>query len=227
MTSISPAAENGFMIRFSEHISPDLPPFIQSVCQELNTQLEENLIDLIPSYTTLLVIYDLTRLSPTVCEKKIQTALKSAQLNQLSIQATTHYIPVCYDIRLGLDLPTLAETKNLSIKKLVELHCEPTYQVYATGFSPAFAYLGEVLPALAAPRHAKPRLKIPAGSVGIADTQTAIYPIETAAGWQIIGQTPLDLSLRDPSNLTRFKVGDQVRFEPVDLNTFKQMAAKS
>lgn len=212
------------MVRFADQISLHTPPLIQQVCQQLEQQLGDRLIDLIPSYTTLLVIYDSLKIDSNQCQQKVETAIKAAQNLPGLGDFQTHILPVCYS--LGLDLANLAESKQLSSRQIIDLHCQPTYLVCAIGFSPAFAYLGEVLPQLATPRHAEPRLKIPAGSVGIADTQTAVYPIESPAGWQIIGRTPLDLSLKHPQNLTRFKVGDRVQFEPISLDQFKQLEGR-
>lgn len=223
MIEIQPVSENSLRIRFSHHISLDLPPKIQYLCQQLEAELKSKLIDLVPAYTTLLVIYDTDQLNFLDCKNQIEPLLLDWQKTDFNQATQLHQIPVCYDSQLGFDLETLAEQKQQTTEQIIELHCQPTYSVCAIGFSPAFAYLAEVLPDLAAPRHSKPRLKIPAGSVGIADSQTAIYPVESAAGWQILGQTPLDLSLKHPQNLTRFQVGDQVQFDPINSKTFDQL----
>jgi KipI family sensor histidine kinase inhibitor len=92
--------------------------------------------------------------------------------------------------------------------------------IYAIGFSPAFAFLGEVDGRIQLPRLATPRIKIPAGSVGIAESQTAIYPADSSGGWNIVGRTLLDLSLNNPDNVDKFRVGDKVKFYSITRDEY-------
>jgi inhibitor of KinA len=87
--------------------------------------------------------------------------------------------------------------------------------VYMLGFTPGFCYLGGMDERIATPRKAQPRIRIPAGSVGIAGKQTGIYPIDSPGGWQLIGKTPLRLfdTSRDPVFL--FSPGDIIRFHAI------------
>jgi KipI family sensor histidine kinase inhibitor len=125
------------------------------------------------------------------------------------------HIPVLYDTEVGLDLALCLDATGLDLKTFIQIHSEHEYRVHAVGFSPVFAFLGTVDSRLRMPRLATPRVNIPAGSVGIADNQTAVYPVDSAGGWQIIGRTPMDLSLANPDNLTLFQVGDTVRFRSI------------
>ena len=103
------------------------------------------------------------------------------------------------------------------------MHSETTYFAYATGFAPGFCYLGTLPHQLVTPRLATPRNKVPAGSVAIADLQTAVYPCESPGGWRLIGQCPqplFDLN-NTPANL--LSVGDTVRFEPMSEADFYAM----
>lgn len=218
------ASENAFLIRFAEHPHADLPARIQAFAQAIQARLGDALQDWVPSYTTLLVVFDLNRIHPEAVQHHLHSLL--TQPPAPSQKATRlHHLPVCYDEKHAPDLALLAEHCQCSIDTVIQLHSGATYQVYALGFAPAFAYLGEVDARIAHPRHASPRAEVKAGSVGIADRQTAIYPTASPAGWQIIGRTPLDLSLHQPENLTRFQVGDQVRFCPIDAAQFAQVNA--
>jgi inhibitor of KinA len=126
---------------------------------------------------------------------------------------------VCYGGAFGPDLAGVARFAGMSEAEAIELHSGPVYRVFMLGFLPGFAYMGTVNPRIAAPRRPTPRMRVPAGSVGIAGGQTGIYPSESPGGWQLVGRTPVK-----PFDLGRlgpflFKPGDAVRFyriEPED-----------
>ena len=91
------------------------------------------------------------------------------------------------------------------------------------GFRPGFPYLGGMDGRIAMPRKQTPRLKVPAGSCGIAGEQTGIYPCESPGGWQIIGRTPLklfDAGRQEPSLL---RAGDLVKFKPITESEFRDI----
>src|SRR5208337_3627278 len=96
-------------------------------------------------------------------------------------------IPVCYDPEFGPDLADVSDHTKLPIEEVVRLHTSATYRVCFLGFTAGFAYLGGLPEALNAPRLATPRRAVAAGSVGIAGSQTGIYPAETPGGWRLIG----------------------------------------
>ncbi len=102
----------------------------------------------------------------------------------------------------------------MSEAEVVEIHSSADYLVYAMGFSPGFPYLGGLDPRLAAPRLASPRTLIPAGSVGIAETQTGVYPVASPGGWRLIGRTRTPLFDPDANPPTAIAPGDRVRFAP-------------
>ena len=118
---------------------------------------------------------------------------------------------------------TGVQTCALPIYDVVNIHVSATYRVYAIGFAPGFAYLGNTDKRIEIPRKQTPRLKVPAGSLAIADRQTAIYPKQSPGGWQIIGRTPISLIDYQRENLTVFEMGAQVSFTPIDRATFLDM----
>jgi inhibitor of KinA len=130
-----------------------------------------------------------------------------------------HRIPCCYE--KGPDLARVAELCRLPADEVVRLHAATTYTVYAIGFCPGFPYLG-YLPAelCGVPRLEKPRLRVEAGSVGLTGRQTGIYTEVRPGGWNLIGQTPLELvNVRD--GYFPLRTGDRVCFEPIDEATFE------
>lgn len=139
-------------------------------------------------------------------------------LNNVSEQQIA--LPVYYDSAVAPDLLALATYAGLSIEQLIALHTGTSYTAYANGFAPGFCYLGHVDSALAVPRHASPRAAVAAGSVAIADRQTAVYPRQSPGGWRIIGRCPLPLfdAYEQPPN--KINVGDTVRFYAVDRECF-------
>jgi len=123
-------------------------------------------------------------------------------------------IPVIYGGEAGPDLALVARHAKLSEKQVVELHASVDYVVWFLGFQPGFPYLGGLPDVLATPRRAEPRLRVPAGSVGIGGVQTGIYPLQTPGGWNLIGRTDVPLfnpSLPEPVLL---RPGDTLRFIP-------------
>jgi len=100
------------------------------------------------------------------------------------------------------------------------LHSSATYIVYFLGFVPGFAYLGELPQALATPRLATPRRRVPAGSVGIAGRQTGVYPIATPGGWRLLGRTPISMFRPDQNGFSLLSIGDRVRFTPISQEQF-------
>ena len=126
-------------------------------------------------------------------------------------------IPVHYGGKYGPDLKTLATELGLSVEAVVKLHTEATYTVYFIGFQPGFPYLGGLSKALHFPRHATPRTKVPAGSVGIGGEQTGVYPFESPGGWQLLGQTDIPLFDLTKASPTLLNAGDTLKFTAVDI----------
>lgn len=128
--------------------------------------------------------------------------------------AREHTIAVHYGGEDGPDLDDVAEHAGLKPAEVIDVHAATGYEVLMLGFAPGFAYLGEVPETLRIGRLATPRARVPAGSVGIAETLTGIYPAALPGGWRIIGRTNnvlFDPRRPDPATL---RPGDRVRFVP-------------
>lgn len=170
-------------------------------------------VECVPAYSSLLVVID-----PLVTEidelkesvKHIAAALPRQEARAGRLVA----IPVRYGGEDGPDLEQLAAHCGLSVNETIRLHSEPEYVVFFLGFLPGFPYLGGMDPRLSMPRLEKPRLAVPAGSVGIAGGQTGIYPLESPGGWRIIGRTRLQLFDAGRSQPAVISPGDRVKFIP-------------
>jgi len=220
MHNIVSAGENAILIYFGDKIDASLPEKIGNFANQLKNTLSGVVIDVIPSYTSLHVSYDLNKISFQAFFDKVEGLLDQQESNNLVLEPQTTHIPVYYGVEVGLDLERLLAEKNLDLNTFVDIHTSQEYLIYAIGFSPVFAFLGEVDERIQAPRLATPRIKIPAGSVGIAESQTAIYPTDSSGGWNIIGRTLLDLSLNNPENIDKFRVGDKVKFYAITRDEY-------
>jgi len=143
------------------------------------------------------------------------------QANETAIQKpTTWEIPVCYDLLFGIDLENLARLKKLSIQEVINYHTQTLYTVDFLGFLPGFPYLGGLNPILHTPRLTTPRLSVANGSVAIGGKQTGIYPIDSPAGWHVIGRTPL--SFFDPTidQPCFIKPLDKIKFVSIPLHEY-------
>jgi KipI family sensor histidine kinase inhibitor len=167
-----------------------------------------------------MLTYDLNRITHADFCHEVELILSIPYVKTNTMRTVITEIPVYYDSEVGFDLALVLKTSGLSLNDFIALHSGRHYLTYAIGFSPVFAFLGSLDDQIYLPRLATPRISIPAGSVGIAGEQTAVYPIRSSGGWNIIGRTPLDLSLNQPSNIERFDVGTYVKFVPISRDEY-------
>jgi len=207
------------MLYLGEETSPEISARVQAAAAAIEAALGPDLVDLVPSYASLLIIYDALRTDHLSVAHRVRSAVASLQA-VAETQGRTVVLPVYYAAEVGEDLQSLALRAGLSTDEVIALHSGAEYRVYAIGFAPGFAYLGEVDQRIAAPRLATPRQKVPRGAVAIADRQTAVYPAVSPGGWNLIGRCPVRMfdPAADPS--MPVSVGDRVRFEPISRQRF-------
>ena len=206
-------------------LASDVDP--AAIEQLLRALLGARCYDIVIAYQCLVLHINVAHASIFEVQEQVQTALQHIALSTQA-QAETKAngirldIPVCYDRRLGIDLLDAAEQARLGVDEFVRRHHESTYAVQAMGFSPGFAYLGTLDERLRLPRLDTPRTSVPAGSVAIAEDQTAVYPLASPGGWRIIGRSPkllLDLN-KDP--ISPFEIGMSVRFYPISFAEYEE-----
>ncbi len=207
------------MVRLFDEIDEAHMPWLLAAAQRLRAVFAEGLIDLVPSYTTLMLQYDLQRIGSVQARALIDEALRDLQPAGEG-SGRRHSIPVWYDPQVGPELQLLANRTGLSISQVIELHSSHEYQVFALGFAPGFAYMGLVDPQLAAPRINTPRKRVTKGSVALAERQTAAYPQTSPGGWNVLGRTPSALFDRSLDGYSLLQPGDRVRFAPVSHAEF-------
>jgi len=208
---IEAVAIDSLMVRLFDAIDEANMPWVLAAGQRLGAVFGEHLVDLVPSYTTLMVQFDLP---PGQARALITQALEGLQPDTGS-GGHRHEIAVWYDASVGPELPVLAARSGLSEQEVIRLHSEREYPVFALGFAPGFGFMGLVDERLASPRLSTPRKRLAAGSVGIAERQTAAYPAVSPGGWNLIGRTPVRLFDRDREGYSLLQPGDRVRFVAV------------
>jgi inhibitor of KinA len=216
-----PASDSSLLVVFGNAISSALHQRVIALFQALQGCHDLRIRNLHPGYASLLIDFDPLRLTHDELSAIVQQlAVASDSVVTLANLVT---IPVCYDIEFGPDLLDVAEHAGLSQDELVRQHSSPTYLVYFLGFSPGFVYLGGLPETLHMPRLATPRPSIAGGSVGIAGSQTGVYPVDSPGGWRLIGRTPLRMFDPEATPPTRLQPGDRVKFSPVDHATFEDI----
>lgn len=216
---IEVAGQNAFIVYFAEQTSAAVSAQIQAAVANILASMRDCIVDLVPSYASLLVIFDLDKSEPFAVRHKLRAALASLDAVDAGAGELVT-LPVYYDLESGPDLEAIAERGGISVDEVIEIHQQQEYRVYAIGFAPGFAYLGEVDERIAAPRLATPRQKVPRGAVAIADRQTAVYPAVSPGGWNLIGLCPTRMfdPASDPS--MPVKVGDRIRFSAIGRDEF-------
>lgn len=212
---IYPVGDAALGIAFGDKIDVQANAQVQALAEILAQSPLPGMGESVPAYTSLLVHYDPLVLTWAEMETHVRQAI-SQLAERPAVSGRLVEIPVQYGGAAGPDLAALAARHGLSEREVISIHSQQVYRVYMIGFTPGFAYMGEVDARIATPRLESPRTVVPAGSVGIAASQTGIYPLESPGGWQIIGRTALTLfdAQRDPPSL--LAMGDEVRFVPVE-----------
>jgi KipI family sensor histidine kinase inhibitor len=226
MRCFSVASVDSVIIYFGQKIGESVAKEVRQSFYTLKNAKLKHITEIVPSYTSIMVSYDFLNVSYKQICKEIDDTLAHADEFSNKITARSVSIPVYYGLEVGLDLEELSRIKNRSVDEIISLHVNKEYFVYAIGFSPGFPYMGEVDPILATPRLANPRAKVPKGSVGIADNQTAIYPQLSPGGWQILGRTPIEMFNTSYDGFSYLKVGDKVRFRPIDKDEFLELGGE-
>lgn len=211
---ISTAGDSALLIEFGQEISPEINARITAFVHLLKAQHIEGVQDLIPAFTSLLINYDPRVVNYKSLTKRLQKLLK-LDVNEEASAFRVFEIPVCYGGEYGPDIENIAKNAGLSEEEVIKIHSSKDYLIYMLGFLPGFSYLGGLDERIHTPRLANPRIKIPAGSVGIGGSQTGIYPLDSPGGWQLLGLTPVKTYDPERENPILFEAGDYIRFVPV------------
>ncbi len=220
------AGDCSVLIKFGDKIREETNKKLNKFNKMLTDCKHKAIIDTIPSYCALLINYkpELIRYAELV--KFLRDLFENVN-SEFEHNKEIVEIPVLYGNEKGIDIEAVAKHNNLSKENVISLHSEPEYLIYMLGFTPGFPYLGGMNKKIATPRLETPRVKIEAGSVGIAGEQTGIYPISSPGGWQIIGQTPVELFNINRKNPILLKAGQYIKFKPINQEEFDKIKAQN
>ena len=221
---ITDVGDTAFNVEFGDSIDPAINARVTGLRHVLRDACDAGglvgLVETIPTFRSLMVQYDPLVTSRAKLEAEVLDLARSSG-DAPAASARSWSIPVCYDEDLGEDLAELGAASGLSREELIGLHSGAEFFVYMLGFMPGFAYMGGLPEPLRRPRRSSPRLKVPPGSVAVAESLCAIYPWESPGGWHLIGRTPVsffDLRRQPPILLA---AGDRVRFHAIGRQEFE------
>lgn len=219
---IFPLGENALVVEFGRDLSASLNGSSIALAEYLDNHPFEGYIESAPAYSSVAVFYDCAQIRRSFADdvpafERVRDAIepKLAAIDQTAPPEGRHIeIPVSFSPEDGLDLALIAENARLDRMEVIDIFTSASYRVFMLGFLPGFAYMGEVDNRITIPRKGSPRPRTPKGSIGIAGSQTGIYPFESPGGWQIIGRTEQEMFDPDTDELCWLRPGDIVRFIP-------------
>ncbi|ART81180.1 allophanate hydrolase [Oceanisphaera avium] len=225
MPRLENAGMEAWLVRLFDTLDERNMPWISSLVEDVQHQFGPYLVDIVPSYTTVLVQFDALLLDHGKARQLLEHIVSELTLplaKELKSRAVIE-LPIWYHLSVGPELARLSAHTGLSVPALIDLHSAPTYCVFALGFAPGFAFMGSLPEPLALARLTQPRAQVPQGSLAIAGRQTAIYPTATPGGWNILGRCPTPLFNLASASLSLLQAGDRVRFVPIDQAQFVRL----
>ena len=221
-----PAGDSAIAVEFGREIDLNINNQVAAMRTVIEAAIDEGklkgIVELVPTYGSLLVVYDQLAVGYAGLIEQLKILAEGLEGVEIPDREVVE-IPVVYGGEYGPDLGIVAQLNSLSEDEVIKRHSETEYPIYMLGFVAGFPYLGGMDKSIAAPRKQTPRLKIPAGSVGIAGQQTGIYSVESPGGWQIIGRTPLKLYDADGEKPILLRAGQSIRFKPITEAEYEAM----
>lgn len=219
--NITQFGDDALLVRLKpKELKIKLSEYIISLSEFL-MRSEEGWIEVVSAEDSFAVKFNPFDISPANAQKRLEKIINSFNFEESIQKHPRMNIPVCYSKEFAPDLEIVAHEKSLTVDDVIEKHTSVIYEVIMIGFTPGFAYLGELPQDLFMPRRSAPRLYLPPGSIGIAENRTGIYPLGGPGGWQIIGCSPM--SLFDPisDNPSKLLTGMQVKFVAITSDQFQ------
>ncbi|MAO10119.1 MAG: allophanate hydrolase [Flavobacteriaceae bacterium] len=219
--AIKSFGEKAVLIEWEPSINDNMLTMVLQVKQLVLKTFAREVLETVPTYSSL-AIFIKKGVKQDDFIKQLTQKLKNIPKTKPAISRVLH-IPVCYDPKFALDIEEVAQTNNLTVPKVIELHTTPQYKVYFLGFLPGFPYLGGLDKRLQTPRKNTPREKIEAGSVAIGGSQTGVYTTSSPGGWNIIGRSPLNFFSIEKKPPALLKAGDFIKFIPISKDEYRKI----
>ena len=222
---IRPAGDSALVVEFESRVEPAINARAIAFADAVRSAWHPGVRDVVSAFCSVTIYLDPVRTDLERLTTRL-TRLANTIPGRLDRHERVLEVPVVYGGEYGPDLQEVARFGQCTVEEVVKLHTVSEYRVYMLGFLPGFAYMGRVDSRIAMPRRATPRLKVPAGSVGIGGVQTGIYPTESPGGWRLIGRTPVRPFDSERAEPFLFRPGDTVRFEPIGQREFGRLGGR-
>ncbi len=219
------SGDRAILVEYGDAIDPAVNEKVRAMVTLLKRSLPEGVEAVIPAYRNLSLLYKPLITSP----EKLFSLLQGLEARLHEIEIPTPRIveiPVLYGGEFGPDISIVAQHSGLTVEQVIAIHAGTDYPIYMIGFTPGFCYLGGLDRRIHTPRRKTPRTLLPGGSVGIAEAQTGMYPVDSPGGWQIIGRTPLRLFAPEREAPFLYAAGDRIRFVPIASEEYEQIRLK-
>ncbi|HVQ32201.1 MAG TPA: 5-oxoprolinase subunit PxpB, partial [Vicinamibacteria bacterium] len=211
---IRPVGDAALTVELGDVVDPVLNARVRALDRALLARPFHGFLESVPTHRSLLVCFDPSRIA--FAEASLALSAIETQASGSEDPSALHEIPVRYGGEDGPDLEAVAQRAGLTAREVVELHAGREYTAFMLGFLPGFAYLGLLPEILDTPRLETPRVRVHAGSVGVAGRLTGVYPAAVPGGWSLIGRASTRLFDPRSDPPTLISPGDRVRFVAVD-----------
>jgi inhibitor of KinA len=222
------AGDGAVTVEFGSAISPELVAEVSALDHQVGLAKSRGeltgVVETMPTFRSLTVLYDPLLTSRAELDPVLRS-LAERKVESRAAPGRRWRLPACYGDAFGADLDDVAAARGLTADAVVRLHTSAEFTVYMLGFMPGLPFMGGLPEALSMPRRKEPRVRVPAGSVGITGPLTNVYPWESPGGWQLLGRCPVpmfDLALASPVLLA---AGDRVTFEAVTPARYAELEA--
>lgn len=217
--------ETALAMEFGDEISEEINAQIRNTILAIEKLKLEEIVELVPTYRSILVQYDPLKIEYEALINKLEN-LEIEDVQSGGGKVKLIEIPTVYSGEYAPDIEYVASHNEISVDEVIKIHTGTDYLVYMMGFIPGFTYLGGMSEKIATPRLEVPRTKIIGGSVGIAGSQTGMYPSDSPGGWQIIGRTPLQLFDAKKEPPVFINAGDYIRYVAIDENEYERIESE-
>jgi len=216
------SGESSITLEIGNQISEKINQKVRMMSIAINKSKIDGIVELITTYRSIKIDYNPCKIHYKALINELDDLQKN--ISDVLIEGSKIIeIPTLYE---GPDLEYVSQYNSISVEQVIKIHSSKAYLIYMLGFTPGFPYLGGMSDKISTPRLKKPRAKIASGSVGIAGSQTGIYPIDSPGGWQLIGKTPLILFDEEKKNPFLLEAGNYIKFKPIDKKTFEVIQKK-
>ena len=205
----------------NQEVNSNVIKLFHHIKEEVSKGSLKGILNYTPSYNKLIINFDLEKINSS----EIINFLKSIDFSKLNLTRSSKKwtIPVCYDFEM--DLANMSKALKMNKDEIINIHLNTDFFVYMVGFIPGHPFMGDLNSKLFLNRLKTPRVRMPAGSVGIVEKFCNIYPYESPGGWNIIGRTPTKLFNKENEfNPCLLSPGDSVKFKSISKKEFEKLA---